>query len=623
MLLTLAFLCLLPQPCSAARQSVDFVSPMRDGLIDSLNRTHQLLFHRNDLPTPGEALAASPFYAEAQTDKAAQTFVLPFNAVYRLFGGVDREHELVFRFGNEPTYFEWNALKIVWTGDTAAVRKLKDMIVGFPQTDNGYLWSWGTSPWWPTGQGALHYDGLFRYVAAVSELVRWDGNLSLLAERDTTTFGTDRAKDASRKHSVYKKCKDAMHYAWEELGGRYGVITITERSAYLADGVTRFDRNADGVLVWNNTGRAGTTSSNYWDNLCFGHKDAYATLLYYHALLQMRDIEILRGNEAAVQKYTQHAEKVKAAFNETFWDQSKGRYIACIDADGKRWDPGLTFLNVEALAYGLGDEEKAARIFSWLDGKRTVSGDTVTGGRIMNYGPLLADAVGAKISYGFYPFAPVTNTVSIEAVSAGGEPWWESLQGAINVGEGGSAAYGHHLENGGYLFWPLYYELTARARYLGIDSVKRRVHDLARVYRFNGFNSDVGTWVEGLIGEFPENGIVSRVFVSTFCGVDAAIDALEIRPDLPRGVDKLGIETMQYAGHSFRLEVTRRTLTLTVDDVFLGILRFFPEKAGPYRVTWTAADGATHEIKTETTGGAVEWQAPETSAVFVAIEPVK
>ena len=188
---------------------------------------------------------------------AAEDLALAFNAVYRLFGGVDTEHCLVFRHGNEPTWYEWMAMKTAWCRDKDYIRAVKDKIRDFPQTDNGYLWSWGTSPYWPTGDGALHYDGLFRYVAAVAEFLRWSGDTAFLDETDRTTCGTDKAVDASEGRTVYEKCRKAMQYALHELNGKDGVITITEKSAFLADGVTRFDIGENGDYVWNNTGRAG------------------------------------------------------------------------------------------------------------------------------------------------------------------------------------------------------------------------------------------------------------------------------------------------------------------------------------------------------------------------------
>ena len=52
---------------------------------------------------PGMELSQTPFSCEAGggTDKeAAGDIALAFNAVYRLFGGVDTEGLLVFRYGN-------------------------------------------------------------------------------------------------------------------------------------------------------------------------------------------------------------------------------------------------------------------------------------------------------------------------------------------------------------------------------------------------------------------------------------------------------------------------------------------------------------------------------------------
>ena len=561
-------------------------------------------------PTSGEALPQSPFSAAGLPfPNQANRLTQPLNAVWRLFGGTDKEHSLVYRFGNEPTYFEWMALKLAWTGDRAYVRELKDKIVSFPQTDNGYLWSWSSSTYWPTGKGALHYDGLFRYVAAVDELLRWDASPAFLEERDETTFGSDKAMDASQGRSVYEKCAAAMQYAESTLLGTKGVITLTEQSAFLADGVTRFDRGEDGTPLWNNTGRAESASSNYWDNLCFGNEDAYETMLYYHALLAMKNVETMRGNEPAAKEYERKASSVRAAFNEVFWEASAGRYIACVDADGVRRDPGLTFLNLEALCYGLADEEQARLILDWIDGKRIIPEDTLTGKEILDYTGMLTRFFGTKAANRNYRFAPVSNTVSIESLSPDGRPWWFSLEGAICVGEGQNAAFGRHLENGGYIFYPLFYELSARARYLGANNTAKRLKDLNRVYLFNGFQSDVGTWLEGLNGEFPENGIVSRAFLSDLCGITPTEDALEIHPNLPFGIRSFGVEHVYYANCVSRVEIGKNALSVCGASELSGVIRFFPKKKGSYTVEWISAEGTAQKEQISTDDrGALELQ---------------
>lgn len=572
--------------------------------------------------TPGEELEQSPFSCVAESEKdsaAADDLALAFNAVFHHFSGVDKERLLVAGLGNEPTWYEWNALKNAWCRDEALIRAEKDRIRDFPQTDNGYFWSWGDSPCWHTGNGALHYDGVFRYVTAVAEFLRWAGDTSLLDETDRTTYGADRAVDASEGRTVYEKCVLAMKYAANELDGKNGIITLTEKSAYLADGVTRFDIGEDGTPVWNNTGRAGSSPSNYWDNLCFGNQDAYETALYYNALNSMRDIELMRGDEAAAAEYEALAAKVKDKYDKVFWSCKTGRYIACVDADGKRWDPGLTFLNTEALAYGLGDEIKAKLIFSWLDGTRIVASDTLRGKQIMDYAVFLNRNFGLGTAKKPMPFAPASNTLSIERVSGLGEPWWCSLNGAINIGVRSNAYYGSHLENGGYIFYTVYYELAARQMYLGADSVNRRAGELADIYRFNGFDTAVG-WAEGVTGVFPESGIVTRAFISSLAGVSATTDGLTVKPDLPSGIKSLGVDELQYRGVPVTVSVGSDGLTLTAESALSGILRYYPPEAGIHTVTVTSADGTSRTEKQNTDAdGAVILDMTADSAVSVVI----
>ncbi len=577
------------------------------------------------LPLEDDLLPQSPFFYTVRGGKNGadvKETALAFNAVCKVFGGVNGEPCKVYRFGNEPTYYEWMAMKIAWTGDAAYLRELKDKIVGCPQTDNGYLWSWGTSTYWPTGAGDMHYDGLFRFVAAVAEILRYEGSASFLDEKDATTYGSDTAKDASAGRTVYEKCAAAMDYADKLLFGGTGIITLTEQSVYLKDGVTRFDANANGEFVWNNTGRAASSGSNYWDNLCFGHKDAYETMLYYHALLAMRDIETMRGDAEAAKRLEARADTVGKAFNETFWSEETGRYIACIDADGKKWDPGLTFLNTEALSYGLGDAAKAESILSWIDGDRLIEGDTLGGFEILDYSGVLMRAMKRKKRDEPRNFAPISNTVSIEDLSEGGPAWWNSLEGAINVGENGNAAYGRHLENGGYIFYTVYYELAARAKYRGAADVVARAENIADVYRFNGLDSDKGNWVEGLVDEYPESGIVSRVFIDSLCGITPTADALTVRPNLPENAATLGIENFYYGGAVMRIEVGRKTLSLKSETALSGKIVFYPEKSGDYNITLTFADGTTvaEKIKTDR-DGAVTAALAGRGAVSVDISP--
>ena len=61
--------------------------------------------------------------------------------------------------------------------------------------------------------------------------------------------------------------------------------------------------------------------------------------------------------------------------------------------------------------------------------------------------------------------AAVTNTIAINQKENRKlkTAWWHAPNG-INVW--GSASYGSHLENGGYIFYPVFYELMASFRML-------------------------------------------------------------------------------------------------------------------------------------------------------------
>lgn len=551
--------------------------------------------------TCGERLPQTPFYAELSAGGESDA-ALFFNAVYDRFSCAGGTNALVQRFGNEGTYFEWMADKMMWTADDGYKQELKEKIRNYPQTDNGYFWSWGDSTYWPTGDGSMHYDGIFRYIAAVYDIVRWENSLDVLSLCDDNTVGDNTALDASNGKTVYEKCRLAMDYALNVLDGKNGAITITEKSIYLADGKTRFDINPDGKTLWENTGCYGSGSSNYWDNLCFGNLDAYETALFYHALDGMANIEEMRGEKKNAASYRKLMVLVHEKFDEYFWNPETGRYIACIDTEGNKHDFGLTFLNTEALTYGLGDKEKAKLIFEWLDGERTVAGDTITGSAITDYGEVINTALGKEVITEDYEFALRTNTLAIEEKqSKDGEYWWFSLNGGINVGEGENAAFTHHLENGGYIFYTLYYELTARAMYQSADSVLKRAEALAKVYLYNGFDSDVGDWVEGLDGEFPENGLVCVPLLAEIIGIKPQKDTLFIEPAaLGENFNSLGIDGFVYAGKTVSAELRKDGFTLKSADSLYGIKNLVFKFADGTDFEFVQLDKNGDEIKRET-----------------------
>ena len=141
----------------------------------------------------------APFYND-KNDSVAYVC----NAMWHMFGAVDDGQSLVYRFGNEPTYFEWMSEKIMWSGDANYINELKGKIQSFPQTENGYMWSWSTYPYWQVGDTyCLHYDGTFRYIAAVYDVISWENSTEFLHATDNSTAGGEYAElDFSRGRTV-------------------------------------------------------------------------------------------------------------------------------------------------------------------------------------------------------------------------------------------------------------------------------------------------------------------------------------------------------------------------------------------------------------------------------------
>lgn len=512
----------------------------------------------------------APFYND-KNDSVAYVS----NAMWHMFGLIDDGQKLVYRFGNEPTYFEWVSEKIIWSGDKDYIDDAKKKIRQFPQTSTGYMWSWSTYPYWKVDDTyCIHYDGTFRYISAVYDVLSWENSTDFLFEKDTSTSSGDyQAIDDSNGKTVLEKTEAAMNYILEYLNGKEGYIYLTERSVYLnEDGSERFDYVKEAnINCWDNTGRPNSAASNYWDNLCFGGYDAYENALFYNALNSMIGIYDMLGQE-----YTEKAdalrsikEKVKEKYDELYWSGETGRYIACIDYDNNRVDYGLTFLNFEALKYGLGDAEKATSVFSWIDGKRIVEGDTRTGEDIMLYSSVMNKSpiyrTLLKNAKGLV-FAPTVNTLAInnKANKKTGIVWWHGPQ-AINPFT--NAAYGLHCENGGYIFYPVFYELMARTKYLGAQSTTDRLSQIAKVYEYNRLNSDAGVWIEGLVGEFPESGLVPTVYIYGLLGINAEADGLHIEPSFNNTYEYMGVTNTVYGGKSYGIEVNRNgALKITCKD---------------------------------------------------------
>ena len=207
----------------------------------------------------------------------------------------------------------------------------------------------------------------------------------------------------------------------------------------------------------------GGIGNNYWDIFPFGHKDAFATIQLYPAILMLADAERRFGGEIpGVGEETpfdpayleELAAKMKTKFNDLFWVPETGRFAGWIDADGVVRDYGFTSLNAEAIHYGIASEEHARTILDWLNGDRIIEGDINQGADIyhLRFAPRCTTKFNPDCWFWMYGPPP---------------------------GEGRD----NRVQEGGSVLGFSYFDVMARLKTRGADDAWKRMQDISEWYR--------------------------------------------------------------------------------------------------------------------------------------------
>ena len=427
-------------------------------------------------------------------------------------------------------WHEWNAITRLWqTG--AHLEALRHNWEGYPISEEGYVHTWGGNPGWPFPDNSKydtrHFDTNARFILACWRHAAWTGDIEFLTRQS-------------------ERIRRAMDYQLTVLHGEDGLILTDSPDVQ---------------------GRHRGVGNNYWDILPFGHLDAYANAVWYASLEAMAQIEEMlagaaaEGADASVRDpaaYRALAAKARDAYNRAFWDDEKGRYIGCIDVDGVKHDYGFTFLNVEAMAYGLADHEKARRIYRWMEEEPTSTGE--------------ADV------YARWIFAPRATTIhnppwnpeagKLEDVPR--EPWW-------HFGWGGTP-FDEQCQDGGAILYTSFFDLMARTRHLGPDNAWRRWEEILRRWRmpdrlcggpplFRGEHpQQVNAGSVGLDIPFPESGLVPCWLIYGMMGVQATSRGLEIAPCLPAGLPWFEARNVAYHNLSLTILVAKDEVVISWDE---------------------------------------------------------
>ncbi len=361
------------------------------------------------------------------------------------------------------------------------------------------------------------------YLIAVANYFAWTGDQAFLEENGP-------------------KLRRALDFLLDEFAVREAKLVRTPWIGH--DGRSGVERTPEGKkIVKPGVGVGG----NYWDLLPFGGDDVLATIYLHHALERAAELPTFAEDVA---KLRELAAEVRGKFQATFWNPATGRF-APIDDTGAFRDYGFTFLNNEAIFYGLATEEQAREILAWQDGKRVVEGDTSTGADIYRW--RFAPRATTRRNLDYYAYV------------------WSNPE---------ALPFGGQVQDGGAVLGFSYHDIMARLRTLGADDAWRRLLEIqdwsaeveaaggARAYYAEpGRGTLQGGGTAGGLGideEFYESVMLPSVVLDGFIGFEPTAEGFRIEPRLPDGVDRLGVSNVAFRGRLLDVEVTRDAVEVNV-----------------------------------------------------------
>lgn len=398
------------------------------------------------------------------------------------------------------------------------------------------------------------YNNLF-FITGAWEYFRWTGDVDFL-------------------HTEINRLRASLRYFQETFSTRELGHVRNQWTGH--DGIAGWYRDEAGNKVPNPGHGIG---NNYYDLLPFGWDDMYNTAQYYYALLCMARIEELvdrnpgwalpaGGLAFDPAELRAHAERVKRVANEKFWNPETGRYFGSIDRNGRAYDYGFTFVGLEAIFYGIAEDDKARSVMDWISGRRLVEGDT---------------SIGEDI-YAFRFGPRATTRRNIEWYGQG----WTNPE---------HIKWGNQIQDGGAVLGMAIYDLMARLRVYGPDDAWQRLKELIawdiEVQEAGGYRKYYeslgirlqGGGTAGGIGidfEFLESSLPPLVVLWGFLGLDPQGDRLHIAPQLPSELPSITMTNIAYHGVVLDATAARDAFTLVVKDRPVHPLTV--SFAGPHRL---------------------------------------
>lgn len=518
----------------------------------------------------------SPFY----TSLASQ-FDADLNNMWKIYGEVSDGSNTVHGLNgwNTPDYFALVSPKFMWTTSTLDYQQaLRQKMRDYPMApgnspDRGYFWSWTTFDGWASN-GGRNYTMNSGYIIALYNYYLWTKDETIFNDLDQTTISVAQANQSFEADK--KKHKMAISLSFPDNVDISEGKTVLEKARMAMKALLKEHNGENGLLIINDPRADGTLNglpTNYADNYLDGYKSAYNNIYFYRALIAMAGIEKALGNNDDSNYYQNLASQVKENFNNVFWHGYFHRYINTIDKNGRGWDFGSTYLNLEAIFSGLANPDQINEIYSWLDGTRIIDDDTSKGADIYSLN-----------------WAPRWNTRSIESVPVDNKYWWWAIPqadengnptgkfyctvGPLTASVTGSStcSWGEHQTNGGAIFFPSFYDVVNRARYKGADNGWERLNKIMDEFHKDQLKRDPknnagAKWKWGIIGEFPESGLVPTSFIYGFIGLDPQLDGLHVKPNLPSSLNFAGVKNVNHWGNVYEIKVDRSYQKATIEKI--------------------------------------------------------
>lgn len=416
------------------------------------------------------------------------------------------------------------------------------------------------------------------YILGMADYTAWSGDLDLL-------------------RTGMPKMRAALAYFLKKYHVREEKMAVTTDIGM--DGRSGFGFLPDGTKVVT-PGRG--IGNNYFDILPFGGRDTNATYLGYAAMLRMAELEeqVAAHPEWGIEQGTltfdpadlrKLAAEVKTKAAPYLFNNETGRFIGAEDlVDKNRRDYGFVFTNNEAIYYDFAQPDQALKIRDWLDGKRTVEGDTSQGADIYKYrfGPRMT----TKRNLDWYIF-----------------PWFMPE----------NIPWGGQVQDGGSVLGFSYHDLMAILKVRGPDAAWTRLSEIlnwyADVQKAGGYvayysgkheneegsmqGGGIGNGGLGIMREFQETLLFPQIMIDGFLGLKPRLDGLVLHPSLPKAWPSLTITRIGFQGAIYSVTARQNggiTVECTAGQLFKSGLLFPPEGS------WQDAAGKTYDAETAARG---------------------